>query len=80
MDEDFVSDSNILRLNIKMDRCPGTIWIVGVYVIAIWKAAARDTPLCEAELFGFLKFKFRTAKLGTQQQIEIVTRILENQS
>ena len=34
---------------------------------------------CEAELFGFLKSKFRTAKLGTQQQIEIVTRILENQ-
>ena len=49
-------------------------------MIAVWKAGARDTPLCEAELFGFLKFKFRTGKLGTQQKIEIVTRILENQS
>ena len=46
---------------------------------AVWKVNERDTPLCEAEMFGFLKFKFRTAKLGTQQQIEIVTRILENQ-
>ena len=78
VDEEQVSDSNILRLNIKMDRCMGTIWILGVYVTAVWKATEKDTPLCEAELFGFLKFKFRTAKLGTQEHIEIVERLLGN--
>ena len=78
VDEEHVSDSNILRLNIKMDRCMGTIWILGVYVSAVWKAIEKDTPLCEAELFGFIKFKFRTAKLGTQEHIEIVERLLGN--
>ena len=71
------SDYDILRLNISTDNCPGVIWIMGAYVTAVWKARGIG-HLSEAELFGFLKFKFRSSKLGTAEQIRIISRLLDN--
>ena len=77
INDDEVCDSNILRLNLSVNNCPGVIWLMGAYVSAVWKARGSG-HLNEAELFGFLKFKFRSSRLGTVEQIETTSKILDS--
>ena len=69
-----LESSSIIRLNMPVKRCPGVLWILGAYVSNIWNNSEGD--ICEAELFGYLKFKFKTAKLGTIAQMDTVSRLL----
>ena len=64
----------IIRLNMMVRRCPGVVWIVAAYISSIWKNG--DGGICAAELFGYLKFKFKTAKLGNPSQMEKVELFL----
>ena len=70
-----VNNSSIIRMNIPMKTCPGAIWIVGAFVSAVWNT--RDTvTICKEEFFGYLKFKFRAAKMGNMKQLETVSKML----
>ena len=69
-----LESSNIIRLNMPVKRCPGVLWILGAYVSNVWNNSEGE--ICEAELFGYLKFKFKTSKLGTEAQMDTVIRLL----
>ena len=72
LDSPLLDSSRILRLNMPVKQCPGVIWILGAYVSKVWNNG--ESEVCAAELFGFMKFKFKTAKLGTLAQIETVLK------
>ena len=72
LDSPLLDSSRILRLNMPLKQCPGVIWILGAYVSKVWNNG--ESEVCAAELFGFMKFKFKTAKLGTLAQIETVSK------
>ena len=75
LDTPLLDSSRILRLNVPVKRCPGVIWLLGTYLSKVWSAGEGE--VCAAELFGFMKFKFKTAKLGTLAQMETVSRYLQ---
>ena len=68
-------DDSILKLNLSVKRCPGVIWIMGAYVSVVW-SSKDDRSISDAEFFGFLKFKFKTDKLGTSEQFEKIKDIV----
>ena len=51
-----LGSSSIIRLNMPVKRCPGVLWMLGAYVSNVWNNSEGD--ICEAELFGYLKFKY----------------------
>jgi len=53
-------------------QCPGVKWLLGAYVSKVWNDG--ESEVCAAELFGIMKFKFKTVKLGTLAQIESVSK------
>ena len=69
--EEVDASNNIIRMNLPMQHVPGAIWIIGAYISAIWNTRDNAT-ICEEELFGFMKYKFRSIKMGTSSQIETV--------
>ena len=48
---------------------------MGAYVSEVW-SSNDDRTISDAEFFGFLKFKFKTAKLGTLEQFERINAII----
>ena len=70
-----VSDSNLIRLNMSVQRCPGVVWLVGAYASKVWFNG--ECEVSRDELFGFLKFKFKLLKLGTSSQIQHVMSFLQ---
>ena len=75
IDSQRTDDSSVLRLNIPVNRCPGVIWMMGAYVSTIWNIK-DDSTVCDDEFFGFLKFKFKVDKLGTLDQLEMLSRLI----
>ena len=71
-----VSSSDLVRLRIPMNRCPRAVWLIGAYVSAVWNSRNEEIGVCQAEFFGFLKFKFRLGNLGTSEQADIVCQVL----
>ena len=68
-------DGTVLRLNMSVNRCPGVVWLVAAYVSSIWNSG--EGGISVAELFGFLKFKFKAAMLGSSAQVEQVNLFLK---
>ena len=71
-----VTDIMILTLNLPLKKCPGVAWIVGTYVSKVWRSNDGRT-ICKKELFGFLRYKFRVLKLGSNDQNSKVEEILK---
>ena len=68
------SDESILRINISVERCPGIVWLIGAYISEVWNT--KENGINTEKFFGFLKFKFKTSKLGTPLQMNRITRDL----
>ena len=71
-----MSSDQLIRLNVSFSRCPGAVWLISAFMEKIWNAR-EDVSVCEDELFGFLRFKFKHRKLGTGSQIDVVSRMLK---
>ena len=69
-----IEDLRILTLNLPLNKCPGLAGFIGLYVSKVWKASG--TTICEDELFGFLRYKFKSHQLDSKQQISTVNDIL----
>ena len=54
--------SQPIRLNFPFSRYPGAAWLLGAYIEKVWNAR-EEVTVCEDELFGFLRFKFKHRKL-----------------
>ena len=68
------SDSNIIRINVFVERFPGVVWLIGAFVYEVWNT--KENSFNAEKFFGFLKFKFKTSKLGTPVQLTCVTSSL----
>ena len=53
---------------------PAVMWLVAAYVSSVWSSGEGE--ICAAELFGFLKFEFKIAKMGSSTQVEQVNSFL----
>ena len=69
-----MEDLRILTLNLPLKKCPGIAGLIGLYVSKVWRI--MGSTICEDELFGFLRFKFKSCQLGTKQQIDKVDEML----
>ena len=66
-----VEDLSMIKLNLPIGKCPGVSWIIGSYVSKVWRNDEGGT-ICEAELFGYLRYKFKALQLGSRSQIQKV--------
>ena len=50
------------------------VWLVGTYVTRVWEEiSVRRGALVKAEqFFGFLRFKYRLAQLGSRTPIDLI--------
>ena len=64
-------DLTILKLNLPLEKCPGVSWVTETYVLKVWRNDEGGT-ICEAELFGYLRYKFKALQLGSSSQIQKV--------
>ena len=64
-----------MYLNMSVNHCPGVVWLVAAYVSSIWNSG--EGGISVAKLFGFLKFKFKAAMLGSSAQVEQVNLFLK---
>ena len=71
-----MSSDQLIRLNVSFSRCPGAVWLIGAFMEKLWNKR-EDITVCEDELFGFLRFKFKHGKLGTGSQIDVVLGMLK---
>ena len=69
------SNSELLKLNLNLKKCPGVAWIIGTYVSNVWNSN-EGRMMCKEEFFGFLRFKFKMLNLGTEDQNEKVDAFL----
>ena len=68
-------DLTILKLNLPLEKGPGVAWLIGTYVSKVWRNDDVGT-ICEAELFGYLCYKFKAFQLGSSSQIQKVWDLL----
>ena len=66
-----IEDLSMIKLNFAIGKCPIVSLIIGSYVSKVWRNDEGGT-ICEAELFGYLRYKFKALQLGSRSQIQKV--------
>ena len=69
-----VSQNELILLNFPRSHNDTEVtWLVGTYIHFVWKTfqERRKDSVSRAQLFGFLKFKYKTDQLGSRSQLNI---------
>ena len=63
-----LSDWEIINLRLPQRNANEVIWLLGIYLSEVWGSVfvKGSSELCEAQFFGFLRFKYRTDQLGAR--------------
>ena len=69
-----IGSVQLLLLNFNAGKCEAEIsWLLGNYVREVWTTfVKKGRPIRRAELFGFLKFKFKSDQLGARFKMKDV--------
>ena len=68
LEPEDLSDWDVLNLRLPQRNINEVIWLLGIYLTEVWGSlfVKGASELCEAQFFGFLKYKYRTDQLGAR--------------